>query len=742
MASPVRGRNYSLIDASSALILAASEANSNNLLSVEDPLQATRKAGAPRAGSGVSPSKDQAHILAQSTPVAINVSGGRSRDASSSSGSLSVSPAPRQRSPSLWRRLSGKRKSGGSYDLSDYADNGEAVISAPAAEEETTNRGRSAVRLMSFTQSMEKLPLPSYELALPTAATSSTDGAPEYGLASPMNGENDRDNNDCVDVDQAPAPTRVINDDGGLVVYDEEGGAAHDTGSASEGGQPSHYPGHHDDHQEQQPARSRVTVFPLDIEEGDAVNDAGDAREGGQPGHYPGHHDDHHEQQPARTRVTVFPLDLAVTEGRPAAGRQDLTFEDLPTVNVRVTTFDVNNNVSQGIDCELAAARVQAPADAAADAAAREETISTFVCTTFHLDHRVETRKGVLRHHGERASGLHSANDILATTASSPAVADMQMEEWRARAWSAETQLQNTLATLAAWEAALPTFTIAPFSRRASTAAGVSHDGDGDGDDAASHAAGEVSAFNQRGSTRSSVVYDRNIPNYTTVMLRASTTLKEQLVKLRLQLGEAELARDEEAARADELESMLEVSRAEAIRLRRQLTSLRQSQTSIGSIDAAVDSASLILKGKKTSAVEAPPPRRGLYLEHVAPEPAALPPANTTTAAAVATTEASPGQRFSGASRIPLSVRMTRQRRRSSKSIEVDEAGEMHTVEHGTYASAMASRFLRLHTESERRTSKTGSVEGTGGNAGRPHQSREASRTDIYVPLSKTKSLV
>lgn len=705
MTSPVRGQNYSLIGASSALISASTGANSNDLLSVEDPLQATRKAGAPgsrdRAGPGVSPSKDQAHILAQSTPVAINVSGGRSRDTSSSSGSLSVSPALRQRSPSLWRRLSGKRKSGGSYDLADYADNGEAVISAPAAEEETSNWGRSAVRLMSFTQSMERLALPTYELALPTATTSSTDDAAEYDLASPTDGANDRDNNDCVDVDQAPAPTRVVNADG-LVVYDEEGSTE---------------------------------------------NDAGNARVGEQPNHHHGHHDDRPEQRPVQTRVSVFPLDPAPTEGRPAAGRQDLSFDDLPTVNVRVTTFDLDNNISEGIDTELAVARVPAPVDAAADAAAGAGTTITFVCTTFHLDHRVETRNGALLYSGEEVSGvgrLQSSNDTLAATAaegaSSPAVANMQMEEWRARAWHAETQLQNTLGTLAAWEAALPTFTIAPFSRRASTAAGVTHEegyGDGDGDDAASHAEGEVSVFNRRGSTRSSIVYDRNIPNYTTVMLRASTTLKEQLVKLRLQLGEAELARDEEAARADELESMLEVSRAEAIRLRRQLTSLRQSQTSIGSIDAAVNNASLILKGRNVSAAEVPPPRRGLYLEHVAPEPIAPPPAKTTT------TEPSPRRRSSGASRIPLSVRMTRQRRRSSKSIEVDEAGEMHTVEHGTYASAMASRFLRLHAESERRTSKTGSVvEGTGGNVGRPHQSREASRTDIHVPLSKTKSLV
>ena len=119
------------------------------------------------------------------------------------------------------------------------------------------------------------------------------------------------------------------------------------------------------------------------------------------------------------------------------------------------------------------------------------------------------------------------------------------------------------------------------------------------------------------------------------------------------------------------------------------------------------------------------PPRRGLYLEHVAPEPAA----DTSTHSQPLSNDASTGamrRRSSSGSRIPIPARMAQQRRRSSKSIEMDDGGNMHTVEHETYASAMASRFLRLHTESERR-----------GNAKARVRSSDADGS-----LPKTKTLV
>lgn len=460
--------------------------------------------------------------------------------------------------------------------------------------------------------------------------------------------------------------------------------------------------------------------------------------------------------------------------------------EDEPHVLVRVTTFFTDDRVESTTCREVVPfhERAKFAANSTKSNATAPGSVQTQRQTTFHSDHSIESESSpspnVLSPSVSAPAAIPGQPQTQSARKGRGVSAQDDGEDWQARALKAESRLRDALATLAAWEAALPTFVINPNSQRASVAEGLGGWASASADAAVGSGAGLAAVgvsssdpFDEgpsqaRSGKRvatslhvarppSESLYDRNVPDYRDLMLRASITVKEQLVKLRLQLNEAEMAREEDLSRAEELEALLKASRAEATRLRRQLAIVRQSQISIGSVDTPA----LLGNGNGEGGeggVFGPAPirmlphtpqRRGLRLDHVGMDGDAAADSllETTTASAGLSSTApaavtAPKEPESESTVfVPPRRGGARTRRRSSRSvIEMDENGDPISVEHESYASAMASRFLRLHAESQRRGEKSGSAPNLGVGTGPGGDS--AVDCEFPSPLHRQASMV
>ncbi|EDQ86584.1 uncharacterized protein MONBRDRAFT_10867 [Monosiga brevicollis MX1] len=171
---------------------------------------------------------------------------------------------------------------------------------------------------------------------------------------------------------------------------------------------------------------------------------------------------------------------------------------------------------------------------------------------------------------------------------------------WYQRCLAAESQLRDALNTLETWESALPT-------PRARSLVDLPIQMADEGSPAPPP--GYSPPSNGVPSAPASSYRTTHIPDYTSVMISASEALRDQLLKQRLQLRDAEQQALAELRRADELASDLHRAHVENNRLRRQLATLRQAsapsllvqRTSSGEIETRAAGSALTPNGRRRS---------------------------------------------------------------------------------------------------------------------------------------------